>query len=407
MTTFQRNSPLLKPFILPCGSKLNNRIAKAAMTERLAGKNYFSNKNLCNLYGKWSDSGAGLLISGNIMVDKKHKESSGNIVIEDESGLNQLTKLTKEATRNGNHFWAQISHPGRQATIFSTLNPIAPSAIKLKKLMLFAKPKAMTSLEIQDVIDRYVTTSVICKKAGFTGIQIHAAHGYLISQFLSPNTNKRDDNYGGSIENRSRILMEIITKTREQVGPNFPISVKLNSADFQRGGFNEEDAFYVIDQLEKSKIDLLEISGGTYENIVFLTKRSEKNSTRKREAFFMEFAERVRIKTNIPLMVTGGFRTLDFCEKVIENNELEVIGFARPFLLDESFPSSFINKIGSKIEDASFNFPIKKIEDMAEGGFYDYQIHRISKNKKIKKSYSPYLAVLRLTVSEIYKGWFR
>ena len=407
MTNFQRNSPLLKSFTLPCGSQLSNRIAKAAMTERLANKTHFSNSDLCNLYGKWSDSGAGLLISGNIMVDKRHKESSGNIVIEDESGLEELTRLAKEATRNGNHFWAQISHAGRQATIFSTLNPIAPSAIKLKKLMLFAKPKAMTSLQIQDVIDRYVTASVICKKAGFTGVQIHAAHGYLLSQFLSPNTNKRGDNYGGSIENRSRILMEIITKTREQVGPEFPISVKLNSADFQRGGFNEEDAFYVIDQLQKLKIDLLEVSGGTYENIVFLTKRNEKASTRKREAFFMEFAERVREKTDIPLMVTGGFRTLEFCERVIENNELEVIGFARPFLLDQSFPGSFVNKMDSKIEDASFNFPIKEMADMAEAGFYDYQIHRIAKNKKVQINYSPYLAVLRLTTNEMIKGWFR
>lgn len=407
MTIFQRNSPLLKPYTLPCGSVLPNRIAKAAMTERLAGKSHFSNSDLCNLYGKWSDSGAGLLISGNIMVDKRYKESSGNIVIEDESGLDELEKLTKEGTRNGNHFWAQISHSGRQATKFSTFNPIAPSAIKLKKLMLFAKPKAMTSEQIQDVIERYVNTAVICKKGGFTGVQIHGAHGYLLSQFLSPNTNKRTDNYGGSIENRARILIEIIKKTRENVGPSFPISVKLNSADFQKGGFNEEDAFYVIDELQKLMIDLLEISGGTYENIVFLTKRNERASTRKREAFFMDFAEKVRTKTDIPLMVTGGFRTLEFCEEVIENNELEVVGFARPFLLDSGFPATFVNKKNSKIEDASFNFPIKELADMAEAGYYDFQIHRIAKNQALKTAYSPYLAVLRLTTNEIKMGWFR
>ncbi len=407
MATFQRNSPLLKSYTLPCGSVIPNRIAKAAMTERLAGKSHFSNSDLCNLYGKWSDSGAGLLISGNIMVDKRYKESSGNIVVEDESGIDELKELTSEGTRNGNHFWAQISHAGRQATIFSTFSPIAPSAIKLKKLMLFAKPKAMTLEQVQDVIERYVNTSVICKKGGFTGVQIHAAHGYLLSQFLSPNTNKRTDNYGGSIENRARILVEIIKKTREKVGPSFPISVKLNSADFQKGGFNEKDAFYVIDELQKLKIDLLEISGGTYENIVFLTKRNERASTRKREAFFMEFAEKVRTKTDIPLMVTGGFRTLEFCEQVIENSELEIVGFARPFLLDSGFPETFVNMEDSKIEDASFNFPIKELADMAEAGYYDFQIHRIAKNKELKTRYSPYLAVLRLTTNEIKMGWFR
>ena len=407
MSVFKKESSLLKQLKLPCGAILKNRIAKAAMTERLANINNTSNSKLSNLYSKWAQSGAGLLISGNIMVDKRFKESAGNIVIEDESGLEALKDLTIAGTKEDCHLWAQISHAGRQSTIFSTFRPIAPSAVQLKKLMLFAKPRAMTILEIEDVIQRFVTTAVICKKAGFTGVQIHSAHGYLLSQFLSPITNLRTDEYGGSIENRSRVLFEIIKRTRIAVGANFPISVKLNSADFQRGGFNEEDALYVIERLQELKIDLLEISGGTYENIVFLTKRNERESTRKREAYFMEFAEKIRSVTDIPLMVTGGFRTIDFCEKVIENNELEVIGFARPFLVDETFPSSFVNREHEKIEDANFNFKIKKMADMAEAGFYDYQIHQIAKDKPLKPNYNPYLATFRLTKNELIKGWFK
>jgi len=406
MSVFKKESPLLQSLTLPCGAVLKNRIAKAAMTERLASSNHFANDNLNNLYGKWSDTGTGLLISGNIMVDKHYKESSGNIVIEDESGLRPLQKFTKEGTRNGNHLWAQISHAGRQSTIFSTFKPIAPSPVHLKKLMLFAKPRAMTIKDILDVVERFVTAAAICKKGGFTGVQIHGAHGYLISQFLSPNTNKRTDEYGGSIENRSRVLFDIIKKTRVEVGSDFPIAVKLNSADFQRGGFNEEDALYVIKKLHDLKIDLLEISGGTYENIVFLTKRSERESTRKREAYFMDFAERIRKVTKIPLMVTGGFRTIDFCEQVIENNELEVIGFARPYLVDETFPSTFVNREYEKIHDANFDFKIKKMADMAEAGFYDYQIHQLAKDKPLKPNYNPYLATLRLTKNELIKGWF-
>lgn len=404
---FKRNASLLTSLKLPCGAEIKNRIAKAAMTERMADKNHLPNKDLCNLYGKWSDSGAGLLISGNIMVDKRYKEASGNIVIEDEIGIEIVSEMTKAGTRSGNHFWAQISHAGRQSTIFSTFKPIAPSAIHLKKLMLFAKPKAMTLEQIQDVKRRFVTTALNCKKAGFTGVQIHAAHGYLLSQFLSPKTNVREDNYGGSIESRSRLLVEILTEIRVEVGSEFPISVKLNSADFQRGGYDEEDAFFVIGKLDKIKIDLLEISGGTYENIVFLTKRSERRSTRKREAYFMEFAEKIRKITTIPLMVTGGFRTLDFCEQVIQKGELEMIGFARPFLLNESFPGCFINGGTTKIEDASFEFPIKKMADMAEAGYFDYQMHRIAKDLELRPHYSPYAAILRMTTNEMIKGWFR
>jgi 2,4-dienoyl-CoA reductase-like NADH-dependent reductase (Old Yellow Enzyme family) len=341
------------------------------------------------------------------MVDRRYKESSGNIVIEDESGFESLKELTNAGTKHGCHFWAQISHAGRQSTIFSTFRPIAPSAVQLKKLMLFARPRAMTIPEIEDVIQRFVTTAVLCKKAGFTGVQIHGAHGYLISQFLSPNTNKRTDSYGGSIENRSRVLLEIIMATRKALGDSYPISVKLNSADFQRGGFDEEDALYVIEKLHELKIDLLEISGGTYENIVFLTKRSERESTRKREAYFMDFAEKIRKTTKIPLMVTGGFRTIDFCEKVIENNELEVIGFARPYLVDKTFPRTFVNRENEKIHDANFDFKIKKMADMAEAGFYDYQIHQLATNKPLKPNYNPYLATLRLTKNELIKGWFK
>ena len=406
MSVIQDKPHILQPFTLPCGASLKNRIAKAAMTERLAGGDSKANKWHSKLYRKWSESGAGLLITGNVMIDRRYKESSGNIVIEDESGLKELQSLTANGLKSGNHIWAQINHPGRQATIFSTFKPIAPSAVQLKKLMLFAKPRAMTIKEIENVIDRFVNTAVICKKAGFTGVQIHAAHGYLISQFLSPKTNLRNDDYGGSIENRSRILTEVISRLKIELGPHFPISVKLNSADFQRGGFNEKDALYVIENLQKLKIDLLEISGGTYENTVFLTKRSERESTRKREAYFMDFAAKIRKHTKIPLMVTGGFRTFDFCEQVLQNRELDIIGFARPFLNDERFPLNFINGDLKQVQDAKFNFKIKKLADFAEAGFYDYQIHRIARGKPLNSDYNPYFGVLRFTKNELLKGWF-
>ena len=340
------------------------------------------------------------------MVDKRYKEASANIVLEDESGIAALQEVTKVATQNNTQFWAQINHAGRQSSIFSTFKPIAPSAIQLKKLMLFAKPKAMSLDQIKDVENRFVTTAILAKKAGFTGVQIHAAHGYLLSQFLSPKTNKRHDNYGGNIENRARLLLDIVAQIREVLGNDFPISVKLNSADFQRGGFNEEDAIFVIKKLEHLKIDLLEISGGTYENIVFLTERYERESTRKREAYFLDFAKKIKSETTLPIMVTGGFRSQKFCNNVLANKELEMIGFARPFITDPNFPKAFLEDENYRVSDATFEFKIKKMKDFAEAGFYDYQIHQLAKGKSLKPNYNPYLAVLRLTKNEMVKGWF-
>lgn len=392
---------------LPCGVFIKNRVAKAAMTERLANSNNHATDSLVRLYNHWSKYGAGLLISGNIMVDKRYKESAGNIVLEDESGFEHLKKMTEVGTQNDTQFWAQISHPGRQAAIFTTWSPIAPSAVKLKKFMLFATPKAMAIDQIKDVEQRFINTALFCKKAGFTGVQIHSAHGYLLSQFLAPNTNKRDDEYGGSIQNRSRLLIDIVKGVRDKLGSNYPISVKLNSADFQRGGFSENDSLYVIKELEKIGIDLLEISGGTYENITFLTKRFERESTKQREAYFMDFANKIRNETNLLLMITGGFRSHAFCNEVLENSELDMIGLARPFLNDSDFPRSFLSNPSAKIKDAEFNISIRQLKDFAEAGFYDYQIDRLAQNRSLDPTYNPYLAVVRLVKNEIKKGWFK
>ncbi|MDF1696709.1 MAG: NADH:flavin oxidoreductase/NADH oxidase family protein [Saprospiraceae bacterium] len=398
--------PILQEFTLPCGAVLKNRICKAAMTERLADKNQHATSELIHLYDHWASNGTGLLISGNIHIDKRYKEASANVVVEDESGLSMLSKMTEAGTQQNTHFWAQISHGGRQSNIFSTFKPIAPSAVQLKRLMLFAKPKAMSIEQIKDVEDRFVNTAILCKKAGFTGVQVHSAHGYLLSQFLSPRTNLRQDEYGGSIENRSRLLTDIVIRLRKELGADYPISVKINSADFQRGGFNEEDSLIVIKKLEKLGIDLLEISGGTYENVTFLTERYKKESTRKREAYFLDFARKIRKRSTIPLMITGGFRSLVFCNEVLSNKELDIIGFARPYLNQMDFPKEFLSTSDNRVPDAKFNFKINALRDFAEAAYYDYQIHQIAKGKPFNFKYNPYLAVLRMTKNEMVKGWF-
>ena len=263
-----------------------------------------------------------------------------------------LKRWTTAATRNGNHFWAQLSHAGRQTQKIVNPHPKAPSAVALNLPGgQFGQPVPMSLGEIEHLQERYALAARVCKDAGFTGVQIHAAHGYLLSQFLSPLSNRRDDRYGGSLENRARLLLEIVAKVREAVGAEFPIIVKLNSADFQRGGFNFEDSLQVAQWLEAAGIDCLEISGGTYEQPKLLgvegleevQQQSIAESTKAREAYFVDFAKAMRKKIGIPLMVTGGLRRRDAMEAAIESGSADLIGIGRPMCLDTDAPQALLN----------------------------------------------------------------
>ncbi|MEM7102930.1 MAG: NADH:flavin oxidoreductase/NADH oxidase family protein [Bacteroidota bacterium] len=380
------NNLIQSPLILPCGAVIKNRLVKAAMTERISDKNLEPTEQHYHLYKKWAATGAGVLITGNVLVDPVHLESAGNIYVGDEKVLPKLTKLAEAATSTGHHAWVQISHAGRQTNRFSTLRPLAPSEVQLNLLGLFGKPRAMTEADIEKVIEGFVKAATLSQTAGFTGIQIHSAHGYLLSQFLSPRTNIRTDKWGGSLENRSRLLITIVDKVRQAVGPEFPISVKLNSSDFQRGGFTEEESLQVIKVLD-GKIDVLEISGGTYEKVVFLEMNEDvekiKESTLQREAYFIDFSQKVRTITQMPIMITGGFRSFDFCNHALKNGELDLIGMARPFITNLDDIPAFLDGKIEKLENLVLRTGIQLFESTAEGGFYARQIIRMANGKDI------------------------
>ncbi|MEL6561957.1 MAG: NADH:flavin oxidoreductase/NADH oxidase family protein [Bacteroidota bacterium] len=388
---------------LPCGAVIKNRLVKAAMTERLSYDG-LPNERHVKLYEHWADTEAGLLITGNVLIDHQHLESAGNIVIDANTKSNQLAKWTEAARKNGCHIWAQVSHSGRQTTRFVNSRPKAPSQVQLKKMGLFGVPSELKEAEIHKIIDGFVNAAIVCKEGGFTGVQIHAAHGYLISQFLSPITNKRTDQWGGSIENRSRILREIVSKVRIAVGAEFPIAVKLNSADFQRGGFDENDSLEVIKMLDRLKIDLLEISGGTYEKLVFFEMEPQKESTKRREAYFIEFAEKVRGISTVPLMVTGGFRTYSFANETLESGEVDLIGMARPFILNSHQIRQFINGEIEKLDEVSIRTGLASLKDSAEAGFYARNIFRLSQGKPINTELSPLVSSIVLIVNELRKA---
>ncbi len=283
---------LSSPFTFKNGTVIPNRIVKSATSEVLGTIDGAPTPTLINLYKRWAEGGAGLLITGNIMVDAKAIGEPNNVVVEDKTHFELLKTWAQTAAGTDATIWTQINHPGRQAIGLINRKVVAPSAIRLKlgpMSSMFATPKALEEDEILDIIERYATTAEILKEAGFPGVQIHGAHGYLVSQFLSPRMNIRTDKWGGSLENRARFVLEIYRKMRAKLGADYPISIKINSADFQRGGFTEEESVQVIKMLSEEGIDMIEISGGTYEAPAMMFS---KQSTREREAYFIEYTQK-------------------------------------------------------------------------------------------------------------------
>lgn len=340
---------LASPLTLPCGAVLKNRFGKAPLTEGLADEMNRATARHASLYGRWAQGGAGLVVTGNVQVDRRYLERPGNVVIDNNGGIEQLKAYAKAGTQNGTHLFMQINHPGRQTPRRICEQPVAPSAVKLKNLpeTAFAPPRAMTAAEVDDVIRRFVHAAVVAKETGFTGVQIHAAHGYLISQFLTPLVNQRTDQWGGSLENRARLLLTIVRETRKAVGPGFPISAKLNSSDFQQGGFSNADCLQVVRWLEEAGLDLLEISGGNYEEPSMMGSKTSEgtavaDSTVKREAYFMEYAEQIRKVSKVPLMVTGGFRSKAAMEAALASGALDVVGLGRPMCVETDLPNKIL-----------------------------------------------------------------
>lgn len=340
------------PLTLPCGVVLSNRIAKAAMSEQLADRNNAPDHKLRNLYGRWSNSGAALLITGNVMVVPSAVSEPRQVVLDDDGRLAAFRGWAQAATANGTHAWLQINHAGRQIPRFLTLRPKAPSAVTVSSgLGLFGSPRELSHREIVDLVDRFAATAGLAIQSGFTGIEIHAAHGYLISQFLSPATNTRTDRWGGSPERRRRFLIAVVEAVRLAVGPHVPLAVKLNSADFQRGGFTEDESLETIDALAAAGIDLLEISGGTFESaaMVGVTQPPTRASTRAREAYFLTFAERARSRVAMPLMVTGGFRSSAGMNAALSAG-VDVVGIARPMAVEPDLPVKLLAGFESEID---------------------------------------------------------
>ncbi|MBA2674066.1 NADH:flavin oxidoreductase/NADH oxidase family protein, partial [Ramlibacter sp.] len=317
------------PFTFPCGLAVPNRIAKSSMTERMADPAGTPSPRLARLFQRYAEGGAGFLLTGNVVVDGQHLEGFGNAILEDGRQLDAFQAWAVAGRSRGGAMVMQLNHPGRQAMRAVTQQPVAPSAVGLPNRRFFAVPQALSDAGVRGVIDAFVRSASLAERAGFSGVELHAAHGYLLSQFLSPHVNQRTDRWGGSVENRARVIVEIVERIRARVSPSFAVGIKLNAGDFVKGGMSPEEATQVMRLLDPLGLDFIEVSGGTFERPASFG-HGLPESTLKREGYFLEMARRARDATRVPLIVTGGLRSAAAIEQALADGSCDLVGLARP-----------------------------------------------------------------------------
>ncbi|MEL7939013.1 NADH:flavin oxidoreductase/NADH oxidase family protein [Pseudomonas delhiensis] len=402
---------LFEPLVLPNGVAVPNRLCKAAMEENMGDKEHSPSDELLRLYQTWADGGVGLILSGNVMIDRRALTGPGGVVLENDRQLARFRQWASAGRSRGAQFWLQINHPGRQMLASMGQPTMAPSAVALELGALsrmFQMPREMSEADIDDVVHRFTRTAVLAEQAGFTGVQIHAAHGYLLSQFLSPLSNRRKDRWGGSLKNRARLLLEVIRSVRAQVSPQFCVAVKLNSADFQRGGFDVSDACQVLQMLNELPVDLVELSGGSYEAPA-MQGDSRDGRTLAREAYFLEFAREMVSSARMPLMVTGGIHRREVAERVLAGG-MAMVGMASALALAPRLPLSWQRVQEVEAQLPPIRWKHKLLAARAYMASIKYQMRAISLGRSPKPSVSPLLALVleRLDVARRtrqYRKW--
>ncbi|MFI9460289.1 NADH:flavin oxidoreductase/NADH oxidase family protein [Streptomyces xiamenensis] len=334
---------LNEPLRLPHGASLPNRIAKAAMEELLAAPGQVPGDRLFALYRRWAAGGAGLLITGHVMIDGTAVAQPGDVVLERGTPLEPFRHWAAAGRSAGGRIWMQLNHPGRVVPKDLADITWGPSAVPIDAggfSRMYPTPRPMSARQIEETVERFAVTALRARQAGFDGVQIHAAHGYLLSQFLSPLVNRREDRWGGSLHHRARFLLDVVGTVRERVGTGFAVGVKLNSADFQRGGFDTADAGEVITLLVGAGADLVELSGGSIESLATAGSPAD-GRTLAREAYFLDLAERLTATSPLPLLLTGGIRRRAVAEQVLDSG-IAVVGVATALAIDPTLPRQWL-----------------------------------------------------------------
>lgn len=402
---------LFDPLLLPNGSTINNRIAKAAMEENMADADQAPSAELLRLYQAWADGGAGLIITGNVMVDGRAMTGPGGVVLQDEQQLDKFKRWAQVGRAGGAQCWLQINHPGRQMQANLGQQTWAPSAVAMDLGTLskhFNRPQAMTAEVIAEVVQRFARTARLGEQAGFTGVEIHAAHGYLLSQFLSPLSNQRSDAWGGSLENRARLLLDIVRAVRAVVSREFAVAVKLNSADFQRGGFTADDAKQVVQWLNDLGVDLVELSGGSYEAPA-MQGDARDGRTLAREAYFVEFAHDIQTVARMPVMVTGGIRRRPVAESVVQSG-VDMVGIGTALAIDPQLPRAWLEGKDTAPELPPISWKNKAFASLANMARVKFQLRKLSQRKQPDPGVSPLRALIEQQLANAlrtrqYRRW--
>ena len=393
---------LFTPITLPNGTTIKNRFFKSAMSEGMGTRDFQPKKNIATLYKRWAEGGTGLIITGNIMVDPKGTAEPGNIVFDKNSNIEILKDWAKQGQQHGAKVMVQLNHPGKQVPKTIAKETVAPSTIPLGNGLnkLFSTPRALTTSEVEELVQKFVTSAKVAKEAGFSGVQIHAAHGYLISQFLSPHDNRRTDKYGGSLENRMRFLKEIYLGMREELGKDFTIGIKINSTDFKEDGLTEEDSLKTIIELANLGLDFVEISGGTYERPAMMGATSKSTN----QVFFAEYSKKLKQKIEIPVVVTGGIRSINVMNTLLNDNTTDFIGIARPLAIDPNIPNKIKQGTYTIVETTRVSTGVKKLDKIFGSllGIVYYQVlmQNIAKGKEPKATKNSWPSLIQAVYNQ-------
>ncbi|MGW0035185.1 NADH:flavin oxidoreductase/NADH oxidase family protein [Gordonia sp. NPDC003376] len=384
-------NPLGSSLTLPCGVVTKNRFFKSAMNEALAGRDAAPTEYHIHLYEQWARGGTGIVVTGNVMVDRDHLGEPGNVAVDDERDLDLLRRWAQAGTADRTQLWMQLNHPGKQSPRTINDHPVAPSAVPIggRLAPYFVPPRELTVDEIGGVVRRFVTSAGIAKKAGFTGVEIHAAHGYLANQFLSPRDNRRTDEYGGSLENRMRFLVEVYQGIRTEVGPEFPVGVKLNSSDGVDGGLSEEDSLRVATRLSELGVDVIDISGGTSERPTM--QGANGGATAGHGAFFRSYARRLAELVDTPIALTGGFRSTADMEQAVVEGYSGLVGLARPLVLMPDLPNRVLGQQWHGTVDLPWittHIPAldRSMGKILANNWYELQMYRVGRGKSLQKA---------------------
>lgn len=412
---------LFSPLNLQSGVVLPNRIAKAAMEENMSIAGQLPGKDLENLYRAWADGKPGLILTGNVMVAPDAMTGPGGIYLgrdtfDDASVKARFERWARAGKSGCSAFYMQISHPGRQVYANLKTDIVSASATKVNMpgpaAKMFTTSRALKESEIENLIERFADTAIAAEQAGFDGVQVHSAHGYLIAQFLSPLTNLRDDRWGGSLENRARFLLEVVRAVKAKTSEGFGVAVKLNSADFQKGGFDVDDAMQVVRWLNDLGLDFVEISGGSYESAAMAGAAEEDNpsSTMLREIYFIEFAEKIAEVAKMPLMVTGGVTKLETAEKAIASDAVEIVGIGTAFGYNPNIASDWSKKSNTVVQLPEVKSKNKVFRTLAGMSMTKRNLYAMGNGKKPKSVMNPLASVVKMQIKQArqtarYRKW--